>query len=165
MANVKRKPGTLCTLGVKGQGYHFTKKQKAMFCELYPKMHNKEISAMFGLSVQRACRYARKFGVKKDRKMQYERLSANAKKRFEDVRRKKKWGIDIDTMFHFPSEKYTTGQLRLRSIMGKRGYIPGDPREKFGERYTIYYDSETDRKASLELLAGRHNLTIKELRE
>lgn len=60
---------------------------------------------------------------------------------------------------------YTSSQGVLRYRARQRNYILGDTNEKFGERYTIYYDAATERSERIERMAARHNFSILPLPE
>lgn len=164
MTNCKRKPGTMFTLNVKGHGYKFTREQKKVFCEVYPVTQNWKVCEMFGLSASALYKIAKRWGLKKDTEAVKLNQSVSRLKNFKVVRDRRRWGMDVNTNYHLPSEPYTMNQARLRSRAKKLGYILGDIDEKFGERYTIYWDSETERSALVENGCQRNGLTVKELK-
>lgn len=68
------------------------------------------------------------------------------------------------TRLHAPEQSYTRQQIQFRSNMKeKAGYILGDVHERFGERWVIYYDSNTKRSKIREQNARKMGFQIKEL--
>lgn len=90
---------------------------------------------------------------------------ARKKKRATDAIRLA-WGLPQLTRENIPHFKYSKQQISCRYLGCKKyGYIMGDYREKFGERYTIYYDGDTKRSEIYERNAGKIGFVIKELKE
>lgn len=70
------------------------------------------------------------------------------------------------TKEHLPQFIYTRKQAGYRNRAHRiYGYILGDYRERFGERYTIYYDELTQRSKAFEEGASRNGFVFKELEE
>jgi len=78
-------------------------------------------------------------------------------------RRRLELGLDQKTKLHLPQFIYTHSQSVRRHYALKRGYIIGDMRERFGERYIIYYDDDTKRGAIFEQRAMKDGFTFKKL--
>lgn len=97
----------------------------------------------------------------------FKRWAEQRKKQLADFiaeeRRRKKWGLDQKTNLNIPMYPYTKEQRYTRRTVVHKGYILGDPRENMGERYTIYYDKDTQRSARSERTAISRGFTIKEL--
>lgn len=73
------------------------------------------------------------------------------RRRIEEAeRRRNRLGLPRVTNLHRPVYKYTEAQQKRRINALKRGYILGDFREKFCERYTIFYDEDTERSEKFE---------------
>ena len=70
----------------------------------------------------------------------------------EEISRYHRWGIDHSSALadYRPHIKFTRRQLCHRHKAKKRGYILGDSRDNRGERYTIYYDGDTQRSTHFE---------------
>lgn len=88
-----------------------------------------------------------------------ERRSAQMK----SEKRRIEIGLSQKTNLHLPQFKFTKSQVNHRYHAYMRGYILGDKREKFGERYTIYYDKDTERNNLFERNLAKDGFTIKEL--
>lgn len=85
--------------------------------------------------------------------------------RFAEERKRLRIGLEQNTALHIPQFAYTRQQVSARYNAIKRGYILGDMRERFGERYTIYWNKETERSPIFERNLDRYGLTLKELPE
>ena len=74
-------------------------------------------------------------------------------------------GIHQLTRLHRPQFVYTRRETNYRYLMKQKGYILGSFYESDGERYTIYYDEETERNERYEAKAAKYHFTIKPLPE
>lgn len=61
-----------------------------------------------------------------------------------------RWGLSQNTNLHLPFEIFSRKQVSRRHNALRRGYILGDRAEFSGERYTIFYDDDTQRSAKFE---------------
>lgn len=84
---------------------------------------------------------------------------------FADERRRVRIGLEQNTDLHIPQFAYTKQQLGVRYRAFKCGYVLGDTRDRLGERYTIYWNSDTERKPKFEANFGKYGFTLKELPE
>lgn len=84
-------------------------------------------------------------------------------KQMMSEKRRVEIGLPQKTKLHLPQFKYKTSQVSHRMNAVKRGYILGDIREKWGERYTIYYNDDTERSALFERNLIKDGFTLKEL--
>lgn len=95
--------------------------------------------------------------LKKKNPRKYRKIRKDAsekrKAQFADERRRVKIGLDQKTNLHIPQFGYTRKQVCHRHNAIKRGYILGDYRENMGERYTIFWNRQTERSERFE-----HNL-------
>ena len=85
--------------------------------------------------------------------------------RFADERKRLRIGLEQNTALHIPQFAYTKQQVSARYNAIRRGYILGDMRVRFGERYTIYWNKETERSLIFERNLDRYGFTLKELPE
>lgn len=83
----------------------------------------------------------------------------------ESEKRRAEIGLQQRTRLHLPQFKYSRSQVAHRSNALKRGYILGDMRENMGERYTLWYNKETDRNALFERNCQKDGFSIRELKE
>lgn len=74
-------------------------------------------------------------------------------------------GLSQKTGLLCPQFAYTKRQVCHRSNALRRGYILGDKRENMGERYTIFYDRNTERMPVFERNLEADGFTIKALPE
>lgn len=91
------------------------------------------------------------------------RRSVRRTEQMKQERRRADMGLSPRTNLHLPQFKFTKRQVNHRYNALSRGYTLGDMRERFGERYTIYYDKDTDRSALFEKNLINDGFTIKEL--
>lgn len=61
-----------------------------------------------------------------------------------------RWGMSQSTGLHLPFDIFTKSQISHRYNALNRGYLLGDKAEFSGERYTIFYDKDTQRSAKFE---------------
>lgn len=78
-------------------------------------------------------------------------------------RRRVDIGLTQQTNLHRPQFPYTRSQCYRRNEALNKGYILGDKREMYGERYTIYYDDETNRSKRFERGLELDGFTVKRL--
>lgn len=113
-----------------------------------------------GFSPQRALRERNPEGYKQYLAERGRSLSEQYKRE----RRRKKLDLPPLTKLHTPEQAYTRKQRQYRRNMkDKCGYILGDYHERFGERWVIYYDSNTKRSKIRERNAKKRGFQIKEL--
>lgn len=74
-------------------------------------------------------------------------------------------GLSQKTGLLCPQFPFTRRQVCHRSNALKRGYILGDKRENMGERYTIFYDRNTERSALFERNLEADGFYVKALPE
>ena len=74
-------------------------------------------------------------------------------------------GLSQKTSLLCPQFAYTKRQVCHRSNALRRGYILGDKRESMGERYTIFYDRNTERTPVFERNLEADGFTVKALPE
>lgn len=145
----------------------FTAKQLEKFSRLYPTSTNTTLMLLFGISNSTVYRTAVRLGLKKDLKLVRHKISLNANKKrkelYDKEKRRKELGLTQKTNFNLPQFNYTDAQGQCRYRMRKKGYILGDYREDFGERYTLYWSSQTNRSRRMESNAINIGFTIKEL--
>lgn len=89
--------------------------------------------------------------------------SVRRTEQMKQERRRADMGLSQRTNLHLPQFKFTKRQVNHRYHAYVRGYILGDKREKFGERYTIFFDKDTDRSVLFERNLIKDGFTIKEL--
>ena len=95
-------------------------------------------------------------------------LKRKSKARAEVWRREHRrvaMGLSQKTGLLCPQFAYTKRQVCHRSNALRRGYILGDKRENMGERYTIFYDRNTERMPVFERNLEADGFTIKALPE
>ena len=93
----------------------------------------------------------------------YRRISADRKALFRSERRRADLSLERRTRLNLPQFNYTPSQAKHRSSALQRGYILGDFRESMGERYTIYWNRDTERTAMFERNLERDGFTLREL--
>ena len=106
--------------------------------------------------------------LKQNKKRYKELMARRSEHRHEQIsedRRRMRLGIDQKTNLHLPQFNYSSAQITCRYSAKKRGYILGDYRERFGERFTIYYDADTNRGEMFEYNLQLRGFTVKELKE
>ena len=91
------------------------------------------------------------------------RWSRNRTEQIAKERKRADWGLGQRTHLHLPQFKFTRRQLCHRYNALRRGYILGDMRERFGERYTIYYNDDTERSKLFEKNLVADGFELKEL--
>lgn len=91
------------------------------------------------------------------------RWSRNRTEQIAKERKRADWGLGQKTHLHLPQFKFTRRQLCHRYNAMRRGYILGDMRERFGERYTIYYNDDTERSKLFEKNLVADGFELKEL--
>lgn len=90
-------------------------------------------------------------------------MSERRKKQIQSERRRVAMGLEQKTKLNLPQFEYTTPQRSHRYNALKRGYILGDVRELMGERYTIYFDKNTERSERFERNLIKDGFTISAL--
>lgn len=105
--------------------------------------------------------------LKKTNPYRYRKAIASFKTKRREMEQKDalrvKIGLPQITRYHRPSQPFSPDQTKYRYRMLKHGYILGDMSEYSGERYTIFYDSETPRSKIMESRASKLNFVIREL--
>lgn len=91
------------------------------------------------------------------------RWSKRRTEQMKQERRRADIGLSQKTNLHLPQYIYSKSQVNHRRSALNRGYILGDMRERFGERYTIYFNEDTDRSELFERNLAKDGFTIKEL--
>lgn len=93
-------------------------------------------------------------------------IKKRSETRREQIRREKcrlSIGLEPRTNLHIPVYKYDRKQIHLRYTMKERGYILGDMRENSGERYTIFFDADTERSAIIEKHAEANGFSVRDI--
>lgn len=105
--------------------------------------------------------------LKKTNPYRYRKAIAKLKTKREEIERKEafrvKMGLPQTTKYHRPFQPFSKEQASYRYRMLQHGYILGDMSEYSGERYTIFYDSETPRSKIMESRASKFNFAIRKL--
>lgn len=83
-------------------------------------------------------------------KMICKRRSERRKALIAKEKRHVSWGLSQSTSLHLPLDVFTRKQIYHRHNALKRGYVLGDKYEFSGERYTIFYDNDTQRSPRFE---------------
>lgn len=91
------------------------------------------------------------------------RESETRKAQFAEERRRVHLGLEQRTALHIPQFSFTKQQISARHNAVKRGYILGDMRERFGERYIIFWSLDTERSATFEGNLRKYGFTLREL--
>ena len=92
------------------------------------------------------------------------RRSEDRKELIAKERRRMDIGLPQRSRLHVPVYKYTRSQVnQRRNAQLKYGYVVGDMHEFSGERWTIYYTSETKRSSRFEKNLNKNGFAIKEL--
>lgn len=93
------------------------------------------------------------------------RQSEQRKALFADERRRVRIGLSQSSSLHIPQFPFSKQQIGVRYRAVNFGYILGDRRDNMGERYTIFYDKDTDRKPLFERNFGKYGFSLKQLPE
>ena len=93
----------------------------------------------------------------------YRRISADRKALIKSERRRADMMLDRRTKLNLPQFNYTRKQTYYRHEAMRRGYILGDFRENMGERYTIYWNRDTERAPIFERNIEKNGFTLREL--
>lgn len=174
-------------LKMKNGKYVMNAIQRRKFKEMYPTTYNEDIARLFGVSKWTVKNLGRRMKLIKDNKaikrllgerlVQWDRENGvfeRMKKykpqkiysfsdRTELVKKerlRRELGLPALSNLHLPLITYSQRQRHYRMKLKKRGYILGDYREDSGERYTVYYDSITERNLTIEAGAMRAHLRI-----
>lgn len=92
-----------------------------------------------------------------------QRKSEAQKETIRRERRRDIYGLERKTALHLPMSPYTKSQLAHRYYALRHGYLLStDITEGHGERYVIYYDEQTDRRAVFERNAEKNGFTFKQ---
>lgn len=82
---------------------------------------------------------------------------------------KDKWrvsvGLEQTTRINLPQFNYTKKEVNRRFLAKRRGYILGDYSERYGERFTLYFDKDTNRTELFEKNCMADGFKIMELTE
>ena len=82
---------------------------------------------------------------------------------------KDKWrvsvGLEQTTRMNLPQFNYTRREVNRRFLAKRRGYILGDYSERYGERFTLYFDKDTNRTELFEKNCMADGFKIMELTE
>ena len=82
---------------------------------------------------------------------------------------KDKWrvsvGLEQTTRINLPQFNYTKKEISRRFLAKRRGYILGDYSERYGERFTLYFDKDTKRTELFEKNCMADGFKIMELTE
>ena len=82
---------------------------------------------------------------------------------------KDKWrvsvGLEQTTRMNLPQFNYTRKEVNRRFLAKRRGYILGDYSERYGERFTLYFDKDTIRTELFEKNCMADGFKIMELTE
>lgn len=82
---------------------------------------------------------------------------------------KDKWrvsvGLEQTTRINLPQFNYTKKEISRRFLAKRRGYILGDYSERYGERFTLYFDKDTNRTELFEKNCMADGFKIMELTE
>lgn len=135
--------------------YVLNAEQEAEFRRLYPTTPSHRLCLIFGISRTTQLRLANALGIEKD-------MCSMIRERLRKERQRLQLGMKQHTMMHIPLYKYTASQIFHRTKASRYGYIPGDYHEDSGERYTIYYDSNTRRSPRFEQGLRDCGFTVKE---
>lgn len=101
---------------------------------------------------------------RKFRSLVKKKMAAMAKQR-EEERALILEGKAQKTRFNIVLNKMTSSQSSRRHNALKRGYIVGDYRVRYGERFTLFYDKDTDRSEQFEQNCIADGFEIKRLIE
>jgi hypothetical protein len=93
----------------------------------------------------------------------YRRISADRKALIKSERRRADMMLGRRTKLNLPQFNYTRKQTYYRHEAMRRGYILGDFRESMGERYTIYWNRDTERAPIFERNIENNGFTLREL--
>lgn len=74
-------------------------------------------------------------------------------------------GLVQKTRIHLPQFNYTKKEVSRRYLAKRRGYILGDYSERYGERFTLYFDKDTNRTELFEKNCMADGFKIMELTE
>jgi hypothetical protein len=82
---------------------------------------------------------------------------------------KERWrssiGLEQTTRMNLPQFNYTRKEVNRRFLAKRRGYILGDYSERYGERFTLYFDKDTNRTELFEKNCMADGFKIMELTE
>ena len=157
MSVIRKKQVALAVAACRANGYYDSLKGKAP-SEACREAYRKKLESGY-CPMQVLKQNKRKYN--EFRKKQSERRNEQV----SSERRRLSMGLDQKTRLHLPQFNYTHTQLSSRYFAKKRGYILGDIRENFGERYTIYWDEDTERSEQFERNLSQRGFTVKEYDE
>lgn len=87
----------------------------------------------------------------------------------KEMIRKERWrssiGLEQTTRMNLPLFNYTRKEVNRRFLAKRRGYILGDYSERYGERFTLYFDKDTNRTELFEKNCIADGFKIMELTE
>lgn len=175
-------PGEIQRKGIGGK-IHLTAEQEDWFRQHFPVNTDVEVAAAMGMSKISVWRLSRRLGVAKDAAYMSDifaakhaaamRATAGRPKTDEHKRhlseskkaqRKRDQirvaiGLQPLTRYAMPTLRYTQSQIRARShALHRYNYLVDYPAPTSGpERYTIYYDAQTERNARFERWQAKHN--------
>lgn len=100
-------------------------------------------------------RYVHPLNILKEKNHRlYRKKMEERSERRKSLIRKDKWrvsiGLEQTTRLNIPQFNYTKKEIGRRYLAMQRGYILGDCSERFGERFTLYFDKETNRSERFE---------------
>ena len=164
-------------------GLMLTEAQEEWLREVFPTNPSKAIAEVLGVTVRTITRMARVRGLDKDAQYLTECLNAN-RARAAELRRNQQWsaeqkkkissavresfrrdkvrktiGLQPLHNYYIPEVNFTRSQHSGRySAVHKYNYLLDYPTPASGiERYTIYYDEQTERSLQFEAWQSRHN--------
>lgn len=164
-------------------GLVLTEAQEEWLREVFPTNPSKAIAEVLGVTVRTITRMARVRGLDKDAQYLTECLNAN-RARAAELRRNQQWsaeqkkkissavresfrrdkvrktiGLQPLHNYYIPEVNFTHSQHSGRyNAVHKYNYLLDYPTPASGsERYTIYYDEQTERSLQFEAWQSRHN--------
>lgn len=160
-------PGKLTRSTQWGTPYVLTTEQETWLSKWYPIESNAVLAQMMGTSYQTLIRMAQKRGLKKDMDAFRQRSKEIQLKIVESERRRDRWGLPRRTTYHLRNKILTKKEIKRRWKAKQKGYIVMDARTEEGwrQRYTIYYDGDTQRNRKFETFCKKAGFEIKEWEE
>lgn len=146
----------------RGYTYMFTPELESKFKELYPVTCGRDMAQLFGISVLTCYRFAKEFGLTKDQAAIFKKAGQHHRETVAADRKRMAAGLPTRTLYKYPQFSFTRSQLNRRYNALNRGYLVGSADEKLGQRYTIFFDKDTERSALFERNLVKAGFVLKE---